>query len=99
MNFVDYQTIIQSHLNDLLRRNGQSSLEGEQIHFASEYAVFYEDWTIHESKILEGKLVNNFLQTTAKGRDWIHANLIPINDENFLITIRAGAKVGNPNPS
>jgi len=96
---MDYQAIIKSQLNNLLHRNDQSSLEGKHIHFASENAVSREDWTIHTSNIFEGELVNNFLQTIAQGRSWIHANLIPIDDKNFLITIQAGEKVGNPNPS
>jgi hypothetical protein len=96
---MDYRTIIQSHLNNLLHHNGQPLLKGDCIRFASDDAVSYKDWTIRESNILEDNSVDNFLQTTAEERDWIHANLIPTDDKNFLITIRVGRKVGNPNPS
>lgn len=33
------------------------------------------------------------------GPSWIHANLIPFGESRFLITIIAGAKIGNPHPS
>lgn len=96
---MDYQTIIQSQLNDLLHQNGQSSLDHNQLYFAFEDAVSRENWTIYISDIIENNLVNDFLEKTAEGRSWIHANLIPTDKENFLITIRVGEKVGNPNPS
>jgi hypothetical protein len=96
---MDYQRIIQSKLEEMLPRDGQLSLESKHILFAPDDALSYEEWTILKSDILQLNSVNNFLQDIAERRDWILANLIPTSDKNFLITIRVGAKVGNPNPS
>ncbi len=96
---MNYQEIIKTSLNDLLYQNGQFSLEGKTIHFASDDSVSYEDWTIRKSDIVEKNSINNFLQTSAEARSWIHANLIQIDNRDFLITIRSGSKVGDPNPS
>lgn len=96
---MDYQTIIQSRFEDMLQSHSHLSLKDKHIHFSLEYASLYENWILHKSDIIEESLVNDFLQNIAKERSWIHANLIPTEDQNFLITIRVGAKVGNPNPS
>jgi hypothetical protein len=96
---TDYQRVIQSRLEDMLQGDDLLCLNGKHIHFALEVATLYDDWTILKSDILEASLVNNFLRNIAEERDWIHANLIPTDDNNFLITIRVGAKNGNPNPS
>jgi hypothetical protein len=96
---MSYQAIIESNLNDLLSRNGQASLKGKAIHYASDDSVSCEDWTIRKSNILNQDSINNFLETKAEGRDWIHANLIQTDKNDYLITVRVGSKVGNPNPS
>jgi hypothetical protein len=96
---MNYRAIIQTALDDLLLQNGQNFLKGNRIFFASDDDLSHEDWTIQESNILEDDLVDNFLRTNAEGRSWIHANLNQTDDKRFLITIRTGAKVGNPNPS
>ena len=33
------------------------------------------------------------------GPSWIHANLVPLRGAGFLVTVAAGARVGNPRPS
>lgn len=40
-----------------------------------------------------------FGEMLSGGPDWIHANLVPFGDSRFLITLCAGRKIGNPQPS
>jgi hypothetical protein len=64
---MDYQAVIKIRLNDLLNQNGQLSLKGKAVHFASEDSVCYRDWTIQKSSILQQDSINNFLETKAEG--------------------------------
>ena len=96
---MNYQEIIKAHLDKLLGRIGQSSLQDKSIYFAFEDDFSQVNRTINQSNIIEQDLVDSFLKTVAEGRSWIHANLRHVDAENFLITIRVGEKVGNPSPS
>ncbi len=57
------------------------------------YGVRWEDLITAE------KFSWAFEEMLSGGPDWIHANLVPFGDNQFLITLCAGRKVGTPNPS
>jgi hypothetical protein len=95
-----YLQQIFSRLNWLLKENGYPPLITENIVFALEENVVYEErCKVQRSKLIAVSQFDSFTSLFAGGPSWIHANLVLSNTEPNLITIRVGSSIGNPHPS
>lgn len=95
-----YEQIILDSINELLKREGITQLTLEQTEFCLDDDVNYDTYTINHYNIFNKE---NFIEILTAlfdgGPDWIHGNLMSYESKGYIITLKAGKKVGNPNPT
>jgi len=96
----NYSQIIIGALNRFLDFKGHPTVNPDNTVFAMDADVEYETaWAIPNSKLIQFNKFDEVLASRfADGPSWIHANLIPTNDQRSLITIAVGDSIGNPSP-
>ena len=98
--------IIQQFNQSSLSLNGRGRLTENNVLFvqdaAVEYSVGSRQCSVRpEDLVTVEQFSSAFGEMLSGGPGWVHANLIPFGsnqtgDNRFLITLRAGQKVGNP---
>ena len=101
METSDYLTQILSALNQ--------NLSVHNVRFTERSVVFIQDdaveygakkrWVHREQMIPSERFAEAFASLLADGPSWIHANAVPFEGNRFLITLAAGRKIGNSQPS
>ena len=88
-------------LNQLLISVGGSQVDINNIVFAFDKDVIYEnDYLVSESNLIQAAQFEKVIAPHFRGGpSWIHANLIRLEDQRFLVTITTGEYVGNSCPS
>jgi hypothetical protein len=101
METNDYLTQILNALNQWLSARDVRFTE-KNLLFVRDDAVEYEaaKRRVHQEQMVTAERFSDaFASLLAGGPSWIHANAVPFGDGWFLITLAAGRKIGNPQPS
>lgn len=87
-------------VNRFLRVKRRRTVREDEVIFVMDEDVSYgQTWHVHRSKLMTSEQFGlKMIELLARGPSWIHANFIPTNAQKSLITIRAGASVGNNFP-
>ncbi len=95
-------------VNDIIQRlndcwpKAQEHVSQGNILLAADADVTYEGTArriSRQSLVRPEQFQEKIGPTLAGGPSWIHANVIPMPDSRFLVTIAAGARIGNAHPS
>ena len=95
----DYLEDIIQRLNDCLP---EAHVGQNNMVLAADEDVSYEGTARRvrrQSLIRPDQFQEKIAPALAGGPSWIHANVIPMPDSRFLVTIAAGARIGNSHPS
>lgn len=101
METNDYLTQILDALNQWLSVRDVRFTERNLL-FVRDDAVEYEAekrWVHQEQLVTAERFSDAFASLLTGGPSWIHANAVPLSGDRFLITVAAGRKIGNPQPS
>lgn len=101
METNSYLTQILDALNQWLSARDVRFTE-ENVLFIRDDAVEYgaEKRRVHQEQLVTAERFSDaFALLLAGGPSWIHANVVPFEDDRFLITVAAGRKIGSPRPS
>lgn len=98
--------IIQQFNQSATALSGRVRLTEENVLFVQDAAVkypagSYQYSVCQEDLVTAEQFSSAFGEMLSGGPGWVHANLIPfgndqIGDNRYLITLRSGQKVGNP---